>query len=288
LKSFLTGGAGMGKRVLTSALFQGLTRWYNDQPKMDKSSIKVLVLAPTGAVAFKVSGMTIHSGLGILTEQSIHKYRLLDTSRLNEMRSNFKDLRWIIIDEIFLVGKTMLAFVDQRLRQISGCNEFMGGYHVLFVGDLFQLKPVKDGYVFQDLKSGFNALGENFWVDNIEMYELYEQMRQQNARVYADRLNRVREGDQTPEDIAFFESLKIDMNNPSADYNVFIKHLFATNVQLDALAIQCKARNAFVARNLSMERRQILLSVFEGVEPKNFFGLHKTLNLRLGLLVKEY
>jgi hypothetical protein len=128
----------------------------------------------------------------------------------------------------------MLAFVDQRLRQISGRNDFMGGYHVLFVGDLFQLKPVKDGCVFEDLKSGFNALGGNLWVDNTEMCELYEQMRQRNARVYADRLNRLREGEQTAEDIAFFESLKIDINNPPANYNIFIKHIFATNVQLDA------------------------------------------------------
>jgi hypothetical protein len=69
------------------------------------------------------------------------------------------------------------------------------------------------------------------------------------------------------------------------------KHLSATNVQLDAhnqmvynmsdtLAIQCKARDTFVACNLSMERRQILQSVLEGVEPKNFYGLHTTLNLR--------
>jgi hypothetical protein len=54
----------------------------------------------------------------------------------------------------------------------------------------------------------------------------------------------------------------------------------------DTLAIQCKARDTFVARNLSMERRQILQSVLKGVEPKNFYGLHKTLNLQLGLLVE--
>jgi hypothetical protein len=60
----------------------------------------------------------------------------------------------------------------------------MGGLHVIFVGDLFQLKPVKDGYVFEDLKSGFNALGGNLWADNVVMYELYEQMRQRDARVF--------------------------------------------------------------------------------------------------------
>jgi hypothetical protein len=56
----------------------------------------------------------------------------------------------------------MLAFVDQRIRQFTGKNNFMGTLHVIFVCDLFQLKPVKDGYVFEDLKSGSNALGATF------------------------------------------------------------------------------------------------------------------------------
>jgi hypothetical protein len=77
------------------------------------------------------------------------------------MRSDYNDLKAVVFDEVFLVGKTMLAFVDQRLRQFTGKNHFMGGLHVMFMGGLFQLKPVKDGYVFEDLKSDFNALGGN-------------------------------------------------------------------------------------------------------------------------------
>jgi hypothetical protein len=130
----------------------------------------------------------------------------MDSSKLSEMRSDYKDLKAVFFDEVSLVGKTMLAFVDQRLQK----NEFVGCLHVIFVGELFQLKPVKDGYVFEDLKSGFNALGGNLWADNVVMYELYEQMRQRDARVFADRLNRLREGEQTPENIAFFETLVID------------------------------------------------------------------------------
>jgi hypothetical protein len=213
------------------------------------------------------------------------------------MRSNYKDLKAVFFDEVSLVGKTMLAFVDQRLRQFTGKNEFMGGLHVIFVGDLFQLKPVKDGYVFEDLKSGFNALGGNLWADNVVMYELYEQMRQKDARVFADRLNRLREGEQTPEDIAFFQTLVIDRNNPPPEYNLFIKHLFATNKELDAhnalvydrsnsLALLCRARDTFLAWSLTVSRRQILTKVLDSVPPKNFYGLHQTLNLRVGLMVE--
>jgi hypothetical protein len=84
-------------------------------------------------------------------------------------------------------------------------------------------------------------------------------MRQKDARVFADRLNRLKEGEQTQKDIAFFETLVIDRNNPPPEYNVFIKHVFATNKELDAhnalvydrsdsLALLCRARDTFLAR----------------------------------------
>jgi hypothetical protein len=138
LKCFLTDSAGMGKSVLISALFQLLTRWYNDQPKIDKSTMKVPVMGPTGAAAFEVSGMTLHSALSIPTQQSLHEYRFMDSSKLCETRSEYKDLKAVFFDEVSLVGKTMLAFVDQRLRQFTKKNNFMRGLHMIFVGDLFQ------------------------------------------------------------------------------------------------------------------------------------------------------
>jgi hypothetical protein len=126
LECFLSGGIGMGKSVAMSALYQGLTRWYNDQPEVDKSTIKALVLAPTGAAAFEVLGVTIHYGISISTNWSLHEYRHMDSSKRNEVRSAFADLKCVIIDGISLVGKTFLAFIDQRLWEITGRNDFMG------------------------------------------------------------------------------------------------------------------------------------------------------------------
>jgi hypothetical protein len=100
--------------------------------------VKVLVLAPTGAAAFEVSGTTIHYGLSVPTNQSLHEHMYMDSSKRNEMRSAFfADLKCVIIHEISLVGKSFFAFIDQRLREIARKNEFVGGLHVLFVGDCF-------------------------------------------------------------------------------------------------------------------------------------------------------
>jgi hypothetical protein len=196
-----------------------------------------------------------------------------------------------------LLEKTFLAFIDQRLREITQRNAFMGGLHVLFVEDLFQLRPVKDGYVFEDLVCGYNVLGGNFWRDNIELYELHEQMRQREARIFADMLKRFREGEQTQEDIDFIMALVIDKANPPPGYNIFIKHLFATNVALnahnrlvydksDSLALMCKARDTFMSRNLPPARKEILQAVLNNVPPQEFHGLYQTLQLHVGLQVE--
>jgi hypothetical protein len=109
----LIGDAGMGKSVSTFALFQSLTCWYNDEPEMDKSTMKVLVMASTGAAAFEVSGMTLHSALSIPTQQSFHEYRFMDSSKLSEMRSDYKDLKAVFFDEASLwVRPCLLLWIN--------------------------------------------------------------------------------------------------------------------------------------------------------------------------------
>ena len=45
----------------------------------------------------------------------------------------------------------MLKLINLRLQEIKGNKLLFGGVHVLVFGDLFQLKHVMDGWIFQDL-----------------------------------------------------------------------------------------------------------------------------------------
>ena len=42
--------------------------------------------------------------------------------------------------------------LNNRLKDIKGCREDFGGVSIIAIGDLFQLEPVMDGYIFKDLR----------------------------------------------------------------------------------------------------------------------------------------
>ena len=42
--------------------------------------------------------------------------------------------------------------INNRLKDIKGCKDDFGGVSIVAIGDLFQLEPVMDSYVFKDLK----------------------------------------------------------------------------------------------------------------------------------------
>ena len=67
---------------------------------------------------------------------------------VNTIRSQLEKLQVIFIDEISMVGSGMFNFLDLRLQQIMGTKEPFGGLSVKTVGDLFQLKPVFDHWIF--------------------------------------------------------------------------------------------------------------------------------------------
>lgn len=74
---------------------------------------------------------------------------------------------------------------------------------MIVFGDLFQLKPIFDGWIFQNYsgQNSYAVLAPSLWKENFEMYELIEIMRQKDDKQYAQMMNRLREGSQTEDDI---------------------------------------------------------------------------------------
>ena len=54
-----------------------------------------------------------------------------------------------------MVGNSMFTvqLINNRLKDLKGSKEDFGGVSIITLGDLFQLKPVMDGYVFTDVQS---------------------------------------------------------------------------------------------------------------------------------------
>jgi hypothetical protein len=61
------------------------------------------------------------------------------------------------------------------------------------------------------------------------MYELTTILRQRDALPFAEALNRLRTGDQTPGDLQLFKRFEIDPLNPPQEYFIFLQHIFATH-----------------------------------------------------------
>ena len=111
-------------------------------------------------------------------------------------------------------------------------KEIFGDISVIAVGDLFQLKPVMDSYIFMSPTSGYLPLATNLWNENFNMFELHQIMRQAENKSFAELLNRIREGNQTDDDIAELKNQIIDVNPENYPWEV--PRLFTTNEKVDS------------------------------------------------------
>lgn len=160
------------------------------------------------------------------------KYKPLDAQQLDNMREKLRSLKVIFIDDVSMVGNRMLNFINLKLQEIFGKDCPLGGISIIAIGDIFQLKPVFDGWVFQDISEGYGPLAINLWTDLFQMYELTEIMRQRSDQDFAKLLNRLREGLHTDSDIDMLKS-RICRRADILDMN-FVPHLYTTNAQVNS------------------------------------------------------
>ena len=130
LRMIVSGTAGTGK----SYLIHCLRLLLQDQLR---------VAAPTGVAAFNVEGHTLHSLLSLPVRGD---FKDLEGERLNKLQQSFLHIKYIIIDEMSMVGRKTLGQVDNRLRQAfpHHAQEVFGRCSCLLFGDFGQLPPVRD------------------------------------------------------------------------------------------------------------------------------------------------
>ena len=256
---FLSGGAGVGKSHVTKALYQAALKYYNTRPGINFNETKVLMLAPTGKAAYNIKGNTIHSALAIPACQSLKNYKSLDSSRLNTLRSQIGRLKLIFIDEISMVGNTMFTVqIYNRLKDIKGSSLPFGGVSIVAIGDLFQLQPVMDGYIFKNMDNDeYGVLAPNVWQELFKMFELKQIMRQRESKDFAELLNRLREGNHTKQDIQKLKQRIISITNH--EYPKDAPHVFIQNAKVNDF--NARAHNALPAIKYSIKAHDSVIVI---------------------------
>ena len=179
--------------------------------------------------------------------------------------------------------------IDNRLKDIKGSPLPFGGVSIIAIGDLFQLQPVMDDYIFNDLKTEYGILSPNLWQELFKMFELKEIMRQRESKQFSELLNRLREGKQTNEDIRI---LKQRILQPSgSNYPVDAPHLFIQNAKVNdfndkvqqasqGTKYNIRAHDSVIGATFQEVRDRILKQI--PLDPRKTKQLHGLLNIAVG------
>lgn len=165
---------------------------------------EILVAAPTGAAALNVDGYTIHSLLMMPAK--------LRGKSLSELVKLWRNVRYLVIDEVSMIGAAFLADICHRLQQAKGeCGVAalrpFGGVNIIFTGDFGQLKPVLAKSLFDHHcinHPGLQMIREHTGIDNLTGVYLWRQVetvvkltknqRQSADPTYAEMLGRIQLG----------------------------------------------------------------------------------------------
>ena len=97
------------------------------------------------------------------------------------------------------------------------------------IGDLYQLKPVKDQSVFLDSNEDYGYLAPNVCQENFNIYELTKFMRQVDDVPFSEALNRLRDDKHTVSDIELLMSRQVKDSN----YPLDVVHMMYWNKDVD-------------------------------------------------------
>ena len=140
---FIAGSAGVGKSILIEAITQTTLRYYNSIPGNNPNDISILLCAYTGQAAFNIKGITLHSTFYLPVNNESMNPLSLDV--LNNLSTKLCHLKFLIIDEISMVGRRVFTQINKRLQEIFHSKELFGRVSIIAFGDFNQLQPVMDG-----------------------------------------------------------------------------------------------------------------------------------------------
>ena len=137
----LTGEGGTGKTMLIDALQYFFEKTNNLH--------KLLLTATTGIAATNINGNTIHSMVALSFYNKHLPHLNISSKNKLELEKRFQNVEFLVIEENSMNGKINLNIISKMLMIAKNNDSIYGGINILFVGDFFQLQPVKQVALFR-------------------------------------------------------------------------------------------------------------------------------------------
>ncbi len=211
------GPGGVGKSYLAKIITDAINLSYDS----DLYNLKrhIMVAAPTGVAAKAITGRTLHNAFSLPIEKFglgnykpltgrykenciNYQYMILKIIKgisLENKRALFKDVKWVIIDEMSMISYPVLRMIHCRLQQFKNNDDLLfGGCNVILMGDLLQLKPIYGGCIFEQPWAIRHEI--NIW-KQFKMNILFRNQRNTGDIEYGELCSRIRVGKQTSNDI---------------------------------------------------------------------------------------
>lgn len=122
---FVSGIAGSGKSSIVNPFVNYL--------KQEFPEVTVSVVAPTGAAAANIGGVTLHRWAGVFTK---------DDKVLFTRKNALADVDVLVIDEVSMLPAYLFEGLDRALQVAKRVWKPFGGVQVVLMGDFMQLPPV--------------------------------------------------------------------------------------------------------------------------------------------------
>ena len=172
---FLSGGAGVGKSFLVTAITKYLKRILR-YPSQSLANPSVVVTASTGKAPSNVSGIPVHSAFNPPVKSGLKSchYQKPSDKTLHKLRNRYHYLKVLIIDEISMIGREIFEDLNQAIKNIKENLLQFGSVSLLLVGDVLQLPPVNQKSVFMKPGKGSYKPFNRWLCEKFQPHELVE------------------------------------------------------------------------------------------------------------------
>ena len=208
---FLTGKAGSWK----STLIREVIAEAKSQGRYP------VVLGSTGISALNIWGQTVHSFFALGVEQIYFKdlvYFVQDSEskkfKLNKEKIELlRQAPFVIIDEISMLSSNIIDCINVLMTfYLRATKSRFWGKQMIFVGDIFQLPPVKTNDWIAKFKDIYQSerFFDSYTFKKLKFHplQLLKNYRQQEDKILSEILDRIRAKQTTPSDLKLLNAQK--------------------------------------------------------------------------------